>query len=139
MANYQWFAKAHAAVYHHSRGWLGAKMGPFPMVLMDTIGAKSGQLRRAPVVCYPLDDQGVLVHASNDGLPRPPAWYFNLKAHPEIMIRLGRRRFKIRAEELDEGERAAVWPTLVARNPRLSGYAERAGRVIPVLRLRPID
>lgn len=137
MANFEWFTKIHRFVYHHSRGWLGGNLGA-PMVLMYTIGAKTGQSRPVPLQYYPADPEGILVLASNNGQPNAPGWYHNLKAHPEIDIRVGRRRRRVRAEELSAERRAAVWPVLRAQNPEVERYARDAGRVLPIMLLRTI-
>ncbi len=89
MANFEWFTKVHRFLYHHTRGVIGGNLGA-PMVLMYTIGAKTGQSRPVPLQYYPAGDEGVLVLASNNGQAKAPGWYFNLKAHPDIDIRYNR-------------------------------------------------
>ena len=69
MANFEWVSKAHRFVYHHSRGWIGGWLGQ-PMVLMYTIGAKSGLTRMVPLQYYPAGDEGIMVLASNNGQPK---------------------------------------------------------------------
>jgi deazaflavin-dependent oxidoreductase (nitroreductase family) len=137
MANFEWVSRAHLFVYHHTGGWVGGWLGR-PMVLMYTIGAKSGQLRMIPLQCYPAGDEGVMVLASNNGQTKAPAWYFNLKAHPDIEIRLGRKRLRVHAEELSPERRAEVWPAMRRRNPAIDRYATAAGRVLPIMLLRPV-
>jgi deazaflavin-dependent oxidoreductase (nitroreductase family) len=138
MANFAWFTKAHRFVYHHSRGWIGANLGR-PMVLMYTIGAKSGRMRPVPLQCYPLAPDGVFVLASNNGQAKAPAWYHNLKAHPDIDVRIGHRVYRVHAEEVGPDRRAELWPAMRKQNPAIDGYAARAGRVLPImlLRIRP--
>ena len=96
MANYLWFGKLHSKLYQLTGGRLGHWMW-HRMVLMHTIGAKSGELRDVTVQYYPLHDAGVLVIPSNNGQPKPPAWWFNLKAHPDIAIQLGREHRRVKA------------------------------------------
>src|SRR5580704_6942377 len=126
MANYEWFSKAHRFVYHHSRGWIGANLGA-PMALMYTIGARTGQVRPVPLQYYPAGSDGILVLASNNGLPKAPAWYHNLKAHPDIDILVGRQRRRVHAEEVGPERRAELWPAMRRQNPAIDGYAARAG------------
>jgi deazaflavin-dependent oxidoreductase (nitroreductase family) len=137
MANFAWVTRAHRFVYHHTGGWIGGWLGR-PMVLMYTIGAKTGLPRTIPLQCYPAGDEGVMVLASNNGQAKAPGWYFNLKAHPDIEIRLGRRKLRVRAEELPPDRRAAVWPAMRKSNPAIDGYAAKAGRVLPVILLRTL-
>ena len=135
MANFEWITKAHRFVYDKTGGWVGSWLGR-PMVLMYTIGAKTGLPRTIPLQCYPAGDEGVMVLASNNGQAKAPGWYFNLKAHPDIEIRLGRKKLRVHAEELSPERRAEVWPAMRKQNPAIDNYAARAGRVLPVMLLR---
>ena len=137
MANFEWVTKAHRFVYHHTGGWIGGWLGR-PMALMYTIGARTGQMRVIPLQCYPVGDEGVLVLASNNGQAKAPGWYYNLKAHPEIEIRLGRKKLRVHAEELSAQRRAEVWPEMRKQNPQIDRYAARAGRTLPIMLLRPV-
>jgi deazaflavin-dependent oxidoreductase (nitroreductase family) len=137
MANFEWVTKAHRFVYHNTNGWIGGWLGR-PMVLMYTVGAKTGLPRTIPLQCYPMGADGVLVLASNNGQAKAPGWYYNLKAHPEIEIRLGRRKLRVRAEELAPERRAEVWPEMRRQNKAIDVYAAKAGRVLPIMLLRPV-
>ena len=137
MANFAWFSKAHRWVYHYTGGWVGANLGA-PMVLMYTIGAKTGLIRTVPLQYYDAEPEGILVLASNNGQPKPPAWYHNLKAHPEIDIRVGRRKRRVRAEELGPERRAEVWPEMRKQNAAIERYAASAGRTLPIILLRTL-
>jgi deazaflavin-dependent oxidoreductase (nitroreductase family) len=138
MADYAWFAKAHRFVYHHTGGLIGAKLGAFPMVLMYAIGAKTGQVRQTPLQYYPAEPDGIMVLASNNGQPKAPAWYHNLKAHPDIDILVGREKRRVHAEELAPERRAEVWPAMAKQNPAIDTYAAKAGRVLPIMLLRTV-
>lgn len=137
MANFAWFGKAHGFVYHHSNGWIGSHLG-VPMVLMYTIGAKTGYTRMVPLQYYTAGPDGILVLASNNGQAKPPAWYYNLKANPEVDIRVGRQRRRVRAEELSAGRSAEVWPAMRRQNPKIETFAAKAGRTIPIMLLRTL-
>lgn len=137
MANFEWITKAHRYVYHHSKGLIGGYLGR-PMVLMYTIGAKTGLPRVIPLQCYPIEPEGVLVLASNNGQAKAPGWYYNLKAHPDIEIRLGRQLRRVHAEELTPERRAEVWPMMLKQNSQIETYARKAGRVLPVMLLRTV-
>ncbi|HEX4504736.1 MAG TPA: nitroreductase family deazaflavin-dependent oxidoreductase [Alphaproteobacteria bacterium] len=137
MANFEWVTQAHRFLYHNTNGWIGGWLGR-PMVLMHTIGAKTGLPRTIPLQCYPVDGDGVLVLASNNGQAKAPGWYFNLKAHPDIEVRLGRRSLRVHAEELSAEQRDEVWPAMRKQNSAIDRYAAKAGRVLPIMRLRPL-
>lgn len=138
MADFAWFAKAHRFVYHHTHGWIGGRLGPFPMVLMYTIGARTGQVRMVPLQYYSAEPEGIMVLGSNNGQPKAPSWYHNLKAHPDIDILVGRQKRRVHAEELDAECRAKAWPEMVKQNPVIAKYAARAGRVLPIMLLRTV-
>jgi deazaflavin-dependent oxidoreductase (nitroreductase family) len=108
------------------------------MVLMYTIGAKTGLTRMIPLQYYPAEPEGILVLASNNGQPKAPAWYHNLKAHPDIEILVGRERRRVHAEELSAERRAEVWPEMLKQNAQIETYAAKAGRIIPVMLLRTV-
>lgn len=137
MANFEWVSKAHRFIYHHSNGWIGGYLGR-PMVLMYTIGAKTGLTRMIPLQYYPMEPEGILVLASNNGQPKAPAWYHNLRAHPDIEILAGRQRRRVHAEELSPERRAEVWPEMRRQNSQIEAYAAKAGRIIPVMLLRTV-
>jgi deazaflavin-dependent oxidoreductase (nitroreductase family) len=109
------------------------------MVLMYTVGAKTGLTRMVPLQCYPLEPEGILVLASNNGQPKAPAWYHNLKAHPDIDILAGRQKRRVHAEELSADRRAEVWPAMRKQNPAIDDYARKAGRVLPIMLLRTVS
>ena len=106
------------------------------MVLMYTIGAKTGQPRLVPLQYYPAGAEGILVLASNNGQAKAPGWYYNLKAHPDIDIRVGREKRRVHAEELKPERRDDVWPAMRKQNPAIETYARNAGRVLPIVLLR---
>ncbi len=134
-----WFTKVHRFAFHHTSGRIGGKLGHIPMALMYTIGAKTGEVRMIPLQCYPAEPEGVLVLASNNGQPRHPSWYYNLKAHPEIDALVGSERRRVRAEELDARRRALEWPKMLEQNRAIEDYKARAaGRDLPIFLLRTL-
>jgi deazaflavin-dependent oxidoreductase (nitroreductase family) len=73
--------------------------------------------------------------ASKGGHPDHPEWYFNLKAHPEIVLQDGTETFTVRARELSDDERAEWWPRCVAAFPPYGEYQLKTDRLIPVFAL----
>ena len=103
-----------------------------PVVTVTTIGAKSGRPRSVPLVAVPDGDRLILI-ASNWGQAKHPAWYYNVKAHPDVTVTAGGETRRYVAREVMGEERAACWARAVAVYPGYEGYAARAGREIPVV------
>jgi deazaflavin-dependent oxidoreductase (nitroreductase family) len=108
-----------------------------PMGLLTTIGAKSGQPRNTPLL-YTADGNTIILIASNGGQPRHPAWYYNLRANPEVrFLHKGVERAYI-VREVTGDERAELWRKAAKLYPGYNVYQRRAkGREIPVLLLTP--
>lgn len=105
-----------------------------PVVLLTMRGARSGAVRKVPVMRVERDGAWAAV-ASQGGRPQHPRWYYNLKAHPEIDLQVGKETFRVRARELAGDERAQWWPTCVAAFPPYADYQDKTDRVIPVFAL----
>ena len=132
MANWQWFGKMHASVYRATRGIVGGRLAGLDLLLLTTRGRKSGLLRTSPLP-YLEDGGDWVIVGSNNGLPRDPAWCFNLQAEPEAEIQVMAERFSARARLSSSEERARLWPSLVEYNPPYARYAEKTSREIPVV------
>lgn len=127
-----------AAVIAHFRANGGQVPAPYdnppPMVLLHTIGARSGREHIVPMRAM-VDGEALYLFASAHGSPRHPDWYHNLHAHPDIVIELGTESISIRATELSGPERDAIFARQAARFPIFAEYASRLERTIPVIRL----
>ena len=109
-----------------------------PVVMLTTTGAKSGEPRTVPVLGIPTSD-GLAVIASNWGQRRHPAWYHNLRAHPEAQIALDGSRRRVRAVEADDQRRARIWEEGLRVYPGFGQYEQRASeRRISVFVLEPL-
>lgn len=106
-----------------------------PLVLLTTTGAKSGQSRTTPITPTPDGDRLILI-ASNWGQKHHPAWYLNLKAHPDVTVTYRGRSQTYTAQELTGPERDTAWQKAVSRYPGYEAYRGRTGgRGIPVVAL----
>ena len=132
MAGWQWFGKLHTSVYRATRGVLGGRLAGLDLLLLTTRGRKSGLLRTSPLP-YLEDGEDWVIVGSNNGLPRDPAWWLNLRAEPEAEIQLGKERFRAWARIASPAERARLWPLLVEYNAPWARYAELTTREIPVV------
>ncbi|HVA07918.1 MAG TPA: nitroreductase family deazaflavin-dependent oxidoreductase [Acidimicrobiales bacterium] len=130
------FYRVHAWVYQKSGGRLGHRSPAGPMLLITTVGRKSGQPRTTPLLYMPNGD-GFVVVGSNGGRDQPPAWVLNLTANPGVKLLVGRRRTDAVAHILSEEERATVWPRLLDHYPSWGNYQELTNRAIRVVSLEP--
>jgi F420H(2)-dependent quinone reductase len=129
--------KLHTFIYRATRGVVGHRFrGAPPMLLLDHVGAKSGVRRTTPLV-YLRDGDDVALIASKGGYPRHPAWFHNLRAHPDTTVQVGARRQAVRARVADSAERERLWPKAVAIYPGYESYQQRTEREIPVVILEP--
>ncbi|MFS8103915.1 nitroreductase family deazaflavin-dependent oxidoreductase [Lentzea alba] len=102
-----------------------------PIVLLTTLGAKSGKLRKIPLMRVEHEGRYAAV-ASNGGSPGHPVWYFNIKADPRVELQDGAVRQDMTAREITGAEKAEWWERAVAAYPAYAEYQEKTGRVIPV-------
>lgn len=115
-----------------------AQFGDAPLVILHTIGAKSGQLRETPLVAL-VEDDDLYVFASKAGAPTNPDWYYNLKANPEIDVEYGTEKFRARVEELPQDEGQAKLQTQADLMPQFGEYVESAApRVIPAFAINRV-
>jgi len=135
MANWTWFTKLHRAIYEKSDGRLMARLAGLEMALLTTTGRKSGQPRTLPLACF-RDGDDLIVVGSNNGQDNDPAWWLNLQANPQAEVRLGRERFRARAELASGVERERLWAWLCEQNPVYPRYQKKTSREIPVVVLK---
>ena len=129
--------RAHVAIYRVTGGRVGQHVpGVPPMLLLDHVGATSGTKRTAALV-YLEDAPNLAIIASKGGHPRHPAWFHNLRAHPDVTVQVGSRRRKVRARLATQDERARLWPRAVRAWSGYRTYQERTNREIPVVILEP--
>jgi F420H(2)-dependent quinone reductase len=123
----------HARIYRATRGLIGHHVpGLPPMLLLDHVGAKSGVTRTTPLL-YVTDGDDVVIVASKGGYERHPAWYHNLRAHPETTVQIGAERRAVRARTATPSERERLWPKVVSAYRDYARYQERTDREIPLL------
>jgi deazaflavin-dependent oxidoreductase (nitroreductase family) len=129
--------RAHTIGYRLSRGLIGHHIpgGP-PMLLLDHVGAKSGKKRTTPLA-YMRDGDDLVIVASKGGSSRNPAWYHNLRAHPDTTVQVGSRRVPVTAKVADAEERSRLWPKVVKLYRGYDLYQKRTKRQIPLIVLAP--
>jgi deazaflavin-dependent oxidoreductase (nitroreductase family) len=110
-----------------------------PVVILTMRGNRSGKIRKTPVMRVEHDGRYAIV-ASKGGTPENPAWYFNLKAHPDdVRLQDGSNVFDVSVRELDGDERKQWWDRAVAAYPPYAEYQENTQRQIPVFVTSPAE
>ncbi|WP_405868018.1 nitroreductase family deazaflavin-dependent oxidoreductase [Streptomyces sp. NBC_01515] len=122
--------------YEGSGGTKGLSLQEVPVVVVTSVGVKSGKLRKNPVMR--VEHGGAyLAVASQGGAPTHPAWYFNLKAHPLVEVQDRTVKGDFLARELTGDERATWWERAVQIWPDYDVYQTRTDRLIPLFLLEP--
>ena len=129
---------AHAGVYRATGGKLFGRMGKSPILLLNTVGRKSGKKRTSPLL-YVMDGEDFVIIASKGGAPTHPDWYLNLRNDPEATVEIGDREVRVRAEEADPQEKARLWRKMVEMYPTYDDYQKKTEREIPLLILHPVS
>jgi F420H(2)-dependent quinone reductase len=123
--------------YEGSGGTKGTTMRGLPVVLLTTKGARTGKLRKIPLMRVEHDGIYAVV-ASMGGAPTHPVWYFNLKENPVLELRDGMMVRDMTAREVSGDERKVWWERAVAAFPDYADYQRKTDREIPVFVLEPI-
>jgi deazaflavin-dependent oxidoreductase (nitroreductase family) len=116
----------------------GVDMKGKPLILLTTIGAKTGKIRKTPLMRVEHDGQYAVV-ASLGGAPKNPVWYYNIKAHPRVELQDGDVTKDYEAREVSGDEKAVWWERAVEAWPDYAEYQTKTDRQIPVFVLTPIS
>lgn len=131
------WVRQQAETFEASGGAQAADLNGRPIVVLTSIGAKTGLLRKTPLMR--IEHQGeYAVLASDGGSAAPPNWYYNLKKYPRVELQDGETKKEYLARETEGAERAIWWGRAVATWPDFDRYTVGLDRTIPVLVLRPI-
>lgn len=124
-------------LFRASGGRLGSRfLGGAPVLLLTTIGRRSGKPRTAPLI-YLEDGDDVVLVASKGGMSQHPVWYLNLVAHPDVEVQIGSEVRKLRARTASDEEKTKLWPRLNAVYRHYDEYQARTDRNIPVVICEP--
>ena len=115
----------------------GQVSGWHSLLLLTTIGAKSGQPHTTPLG-YSTDGDRIILIGAYVGVPKHPAWYHNLLANPEVMVELGSERFRMRAVVAEGKERERLFNQHAEQFPVIVEYQEKASRRLPVVVLERV-
>jgi deazaflavin-dependent oxidoreductase (nitroreductase family) len=106
------------------------------VLLLTTIGRKSGQPQTAPLL-YLTDGDNYVVVASKGGMSHNPLWFKNLEADPRVEIEVGSQKISATARRATDAQKASLWPRLVTMYPSYADYQARTTRDIPVVIITP--
>lgn len=120
--------------FRSNHGRVGGNFAGAPLLLLHTVGARSGKPRINPMM-YLADGDDYLVFASKAGADTNPDWYFNLRADADVSIEVGDQTVPVKAIELTGSERDEKYAIQAERYPGFAGYQEKTSRIIPVVRL----
>ncbi|WP_019969934.1 nitroreductase family deazaflavin-dependent oxidoreductase [Mycobacterium sp. 141] len=116
-------------------GKVGGQFEGFPLLLLTSTGAKSGEHRVNPVAYFDIDGT-IYIAGSSAGRDRDPAWAFNIRANPDVSVEIGADGPRaVTARELPREERDRVYEIIKQRAPGFADYETRTDRVIPVFEL----
>ncbi|WP_431961551.1 nitroreductase family deazaflavin-dependent oxidoreductase [Actinacidiphila sp. bgisy160] len=131
----QW-VRDQVELYESSGGTDGTTLRGRPVIVLTTLGAKSGRIRKTPLMRVEHDGRYAVV-ASKGGAPRHPVWYHNLVADPRVELQDGPVRQDMTAREVTGDERAQWWERAVEAWPDYAEYQKNTDREIPVFVLEP--
>ena len=132
------WARENAEKYIESGGTEGTELQGKPVILLTTIGAKSGKIRKTPLMRVEHDGRYAIV-ASLGGAPKNPVWYFNVKANPRVELQDGPENHDYEAREVFGDEKAEWWQRAVEAWPDYADYQKKTDRQIPVFVLTKVD
>jgi deazaflavin-dependent oxidoreductase (nitroreductase family) len=127
----------HEAVFKASGGRLLGSFGGMPVLILTTTGRTSGKRRSTMLTAPVREDDRIVLVASYGGDDRHPAWFVNLRAHPEVTVTMGGRTRPMRARVASAEERAELWSRVTSAYKGYEGYQKRTSREIPLVILEP--
>ncbi|ULP45652.1 nitroreductase family deazaflavin-dependent oxidoreductase [Mycolicibacter virginiensis] len=131
------WSRENAEKYMESGGTEGIEMKGKPVVLLTTVGAKTGKLRKIPLMRVEHNGEYAIV-ASLGGAPQNPVWYYNVAANPRVELQDGPVTGDYDAREVFGEEKALWWERAVEAFPYYAEYQEKTDRQIPVFVLTPV-
>jgi deazaflavin-dependent oxidoreductase (nitroreductase family) len=132
------WSRKQADLYESSGGTEGTAMRGMPVIVLTSVGNKSGKLRKTPLMRVEHAGRYAAV-ASLGGAPKNPVWYHNLVAEPHVEVQDGPVKQDMRAREVFGEEKAEWWARAVAAYPDYADYQAKTDRVIPLFVLEPLD
>ncbi len=131
------FVRANAFVFQLTNGRLGSRMGRQSVLLLHTVGRKSGKAYTTPLSYY-RDGPNYLVVASNWGKEEPPDWFRNLEQAPRTTIQVQDKTLGVEARQAEGEEYRRLWQAVTRQNSQYLEYQKGISRRIPIVILAPM-
>ena len=128
------WARKQAEQYEASGGSIESDMRGRPIIVLTSVGARTGQLRKTPLMRVEHDGE-YLVVGSLGGAPKNPVWVYNVRKNPHVELQDGPAKHDYLARELSGDERALWWERAVAAFPNYADYQRKTERIIPIFLL----
>jgi deazaflavin-dependent oxidoreductase (nitroreductase family) len=128
------WARKQAEQYEASGGTIAGELRGLPVIVLTSVGAKSGKLRKTALMRVEHDGE-YLVVGSRGGAPENPRWVYNLRRHPHVELQDGAEKHDYVARELDGDDRATWWERAVTAFPNYADYQAKTDRLIPIFSL----
>ena len=136
MLYFKVFMTVQAFVFRITGGRLMGKLRGMDICVVKTTGAKSGKIRYIPLMLVPYEE-GVILVASMGGAPAHPSWYWNIKAHPEVLVYLEGKKLDLVAEQVSDDKKAELWSLICSFYPPYDDNQKKTERNIPVFNCKP--
>ena len=131
------WARKQAELYESTNGEQGGDLRGRPVIILTSVGAKTGKLRKTALMRVEHDGVYAVV-ASMGGAPTHPVWYYNLKKNPHVELQDRATKRDYTAREVTGDEKALWWDRAVATWPDYANYQKKTEREIPVFVLEPM-
>ena len=132
------WSRDQATKYIESGGTDGTDLNGMPVILLTTVGARTGKLRKTPLMRVEHNGEYAIV-ASLGGAPKHPVWYHNVVKNPRVELQDGPVTRDYDAREVSGEEKAVWWERAVAAYPPYADYQKKTDRQIPVFVLTPVS
>jgi deazaflavin-dependent oxidoreductase (nitroreductase family) len=123
-------------LYRSTGGAIGGRTRGGPVLLLSSVGRKTGQARITPLIYFP-DGNTYVIAGSNGGRPFHPGWYYNLRSTPTATIEIGHKQLRVKAKKAEGAERDRLWHLVIRTLPFYADYQTKAHREIPLMILAP--
>jgi len=125
------------SLYRSTHGKFGGRIQGLQVLLLTTIGRKTGEQRTTPLG-YFMEDDNYVVTASNAGFDTHPAWFHNLRTNSHVTIEIKDQQMQAEAQVAPPEKRNVLWSKLIALSPAYANYATKTSREIPLVILHPL-
>ena len=130
------YSKLNVFMYKLTGGRIMGTLTGREVMLVTMTGAKTGKERTIPLMYVPYKD-GVILVGSQGGAPKSPVWVKSVQKNPDVVVQYKSKKMPLRAHQVDDAEKALVWPTCVEWYKEYDDYQNRTERNIPVFVCEP--